>query len=90
MGPCVDVVFGYGQTGAASEAAPKPPAEDAASGEKRQGLRRRRRRAGRSRRGARAVGKEDAQRGTDRPNPADGVLQRGQTVEAAVKRDSLK
>ena len=30
-------VFGYGRTGAASEAAPKPPAEDAASGEKQQG-----------------------------------------------------
>ena len=53
-------VFGYGRTGAASEAAPKPPAEDAASGEKQQGLKRRRRRAGRSQRGARAFSREDA------------------------------
>ena len=84
------MVFGYGRTGAASEATPKPPAEDAASGEKRKGLKRRRRRAGRSRRGARAVSREDAQIGADRPNPADDVLQRGQTVEDNVKKDSLK
>ena len=44
----------------------------------------------RGRRGARAVGKEDAQRGMDRPNPAGGALQRGQTVEDNVKKDSLK
>ena len=84
------MVFGYGRTGAASEAAPKPPAEDAASGEKQQGLKRRRRRAGRSQRGARAFSREDAQIEKDRASPADGVLRRRQTVENGVKKGSLK